>query len=239
MLSLEVLLAIMALREAGCADKSTFIIVISSSTLLHPHVGPSNYKWKESVCHSIISTTIHPIDFTLGRCIAEDPRKCSFKCEDVWVRGSWETCKQQYWRSSNRPVPNRHVFEQTLHYFWQTQDQALFKPTGPLFKSALKSKFFQRHQCQTDHWVHVHLRCSVPVGPLFGKHIYLLAFVHERALSFSSLEENCLHSHPHLLPSDCSPWLRRTSSSTSLVSSHRREHRDGNVCLSMCVCLNH
>ncbi len=33
----------------------------------------SSYKWKErlSVCLSIISTTIHLIDFTLGRCIAE------------------------------------------------------------------------------------------------------------------------------------------------------------------------
>ncbi len=27
-----------------------------------------------SVCPSIISTTVHPIDVTLGRCIAEDPR---------------------------------------------------------------------------------------------------------------------------------------------------------------------
>ena len=34
------------------------------------------------------SATVHsiPIDFTIGRCIAEeDPRKCCFKCEIVWM----------------------------------------------------------------------------------------------------------------------------------------------------------
>ncbi len=34
-----------------------------------------------SVCSSIISTTVHPIDFTLGGCTAEDPRKCSVERE--------------------------------------------------------------------------------------------------------------------------------------------------------------
>ncbi len=50
----------------------------------------SNYKWKEflSVCPSIISTTVHLIDFTLDRCVAEDPRKCSVECEVVWMSGS-------------------------------------------------------------------------------------------------------------------------------------------------------
>ncbi len=32
-----------------------------------------------SVCPSIISTTVHPIDFTLVGCVAEDPRKCNVK----------------------------------------------------------------------------------------------------------------------------------------------------------------
>jgi len=34
----------------------------------------------------MFSTTAHPIDFTLGACIAEDPRKCTVvKCEVVWM----------------------------------------------------------------------------------------------------------------------------------------------------------
>ncbi len=50
-----------------------------------------------SVCLSIISTTVHPINLTLGRCIAEDPMKCSVECEVIWMR------------PSNLPVPNRHI----------------------------------------------------------------------------------------------------------------------------------
>lgn len=49
------------------------------------------------------------------------------------------------------------------------------------------------------------------------------------------LWKHCLHSYPHLLPSDVSPWLRLTSSPTSLVSSRCGEHRNGNVCMSVCV----
>ncbi len=44
-----------------------------------------------SVCSSIISTAVHLIDFTLGGCISEDPRKCSVDCEVVWMSGSPET----------------------------------------------------------------------------------------------------------------------------------------------------
>lgn len=40
-LTVEVSLCIKALREAVCADESIFAMVMSSSTLLHPHVGPS------------------------------------------------------------------------------------------------------------------------------------------------------------------------------------------------------
>ncbi len=61
----------------------------------------SNYKWKKSlsvclsVCLSIVMATIHPIDFTLGGCIAEDPRKRSVEYEFAWMCGSQENCKQQ------------------------------------------------------------------------------------------------------------------------------------------------
>ncbi len=72
-----------------------------------------NYKCKESlsfclsVCPSIILTTVHSIDLTLGECVAEDPRKCSVECEVVWMSGSPEICKQQYCRPCNRPISNR------------------------------------------------------------------------------------------------------------------------------------
>lgn len=36
-----------------------------------------------SACPLIFSTTAHPIDFMLGVCIAEGPRKCSVECEVV------------------------------------------------------------------------------------------------------------------------------------------------------------
>ena len=43
----------------------------------------------------IFSTTVHPINFTLGGCIAEDLRQCSSACEVVWMSGSPESCKQE------------------------------------------------------------------------------------------------------------------------------------------------
>ncbi len=72
---------------------------------------PSCYKWKKSlsVCPSSISTTVHPIDFTLGGYIAEDSKKCSVECQVAWMSGSQEICNQQYQRTSNRPVPNSRV----------------------------------------------------------------------------------------------------------------------------------
>ncbi len=84
--------------------------------------GANNYKWKESlsVCPSIISTTVHPIDFILGGCIAEDPRKCSVKCEVVWMSGSRESCKQQYRRPSIRPVLNGHITALVMKKLWKT-----------------------------------------------------------------------------------------------------------------------
>lgn len=39
-------------------------------------------------CLSIFSKTVHPIDVTLGRCVAEDPKKCSVEWEAVWMNGS-------------------------------------------------------------------------------------------------------------------------------------------------------
>ncbi len=57
-----------------------------------------------SVCPLIVSTTVHPIDFTLGGCLAEDSRKCSVEsqeCEVVWMSGSRESCKQQHVLSRN------------------------------------------------------------------------------------------------------------------------------------------
>ncbi len=48
-----------------------------------------------SVCSSIISTTVHPIGSTLGVHIAEDPRKCSVKCEVFRMSGSLE--KRETW----------------------------------------------------------------------------------------------------------------------------------------------
>lgn len=38
----------------------------------------------------VFSTTPHATDFTHGRCIAEDPRKCSVQCERFGVTGSQE-----------------------------------------------------------------------------------------------------------------------------------------------------
>ena len=46
------------------------------------------------VCPSIFSTTVHPIDFTLVWCFAEDTMKCSVECEVVWMSGSREIYKK-------------------------------------------------------------------------------------------------------------------------------------------------
>jgi len=65
-----------------------------------------------SICPQIFSTTAQPINFTLGRCMAEDPRKCS-------VDRSWtgeRFCKHKYQRQRNRPVPNRHVSKRAQDY---------------------------------------------------------------------------------------------------------------------------
>ncbi len=77
----------------------------------------SNCKWKESLsvcplCPSIISvpTTVHPIDFTLGGCIAEDPRKCSVECEVVCLASSIASCSFLKNRSSNWPIPSFFLF---------------------------------------------------------------------------------------------------------------------------------
>jgi len=35
------------------------------------------------VCLSMVLTTMHLIEFTLGVCIVRDPRKCSVECEVV------------------------------------------------------------------------------------------------------------------------------------------------------------
>jgi len=62
------------------------------------------------VCPSIFLTTTNPIEFTLGGCIAEDPRKCGVECGVVWVSNSQESChQQQYQRPRNCPVSNRHM----------------------------------------------------------------------------------------------------------------------------------
>jgi len=42
-------------------------------------------------CNTIFSTTVHPIDFTLGRFIAEDPTKCSVSN----VKLLWGSASQQ------------------------------------------------------------------------------------------------------------------------------------------------
>lgn len=57
-------------------------------------------------CPWIFSSTVHLIDFTLGSCIAEDPKECSVECEADRMSGSRECCKPPYWVPSNRPVPN-------------------------------------------------------------------------------------------------------------------------------------
>ena len=54
----------------------------------------SNYKGV-SVCPSIFSTTVDPINFTLGGCIAEDPRKRRVECEVVWMSVSREARSEQ------------------------------------------------------------------------------------------------------------------------------------------------
>ncbi len=67
-----------------------------------------------SVCLSFdFLTTIHPIGFIVGGCIARVPRKCSAECEVVWMSSSRESCKQQYKRPSNQPIPNRHALPST------------------------------------------------------------------------------------------------------------------------------
>ena len=45
-----------------------------------------------SGCSSIFSTTVHPIDFTLGRGIAEELRKCSVRSEAVGISSSRQSC---------------------------------------------------------------------------------------------------------------------------------------------------
>ncbi len=67
-----------------------------------------------SVCPLIISTTIHPINYTLCGCIVQHPRKCSVECEVVWMSSSPESCKQQCRRSSYRPVRNRPVLNTNI-----------------------------------------------------------------------------------------------------------------------------
>ncbi len=93
---------------------------------------PSNYSWKGSLSVSlsvllIILTAVHPIDFTLGVCIAEDPKKRSVECEAVWMSSSQESCKQQYWRPSNQPVPNRHVLNGHCTSICKTHQYSLLK----------------------------------------------------------------------------------------------------------------
>ena len=41
-----------------------------------------------SGCSSIFSTSVHPMDFTLGGRVAEEPRKCSVRCEAAWISAS-------------------------------------------------------------------------------------------------------------------------------------------------------
>jgi len=44
--------------------------------------------------YPIFSTTVYPIDFTLSRFVAEDPRKFSVvECEVVWLSASRDRCK--------------------------------------------------------------------------------------------------------------------------------------------------
>jgi len=62
-----------------------------------------------SVYNSIFSTTVNLIDFALGCCIAEDPRKCGVECEVVWVSGSQKSCKQQYQKPRSQFFSNGYV----------------------------------------------------------------------------------------------------------------------------------
>lgn len=63
------------------------------------------------------STTVHPIDLTIGRCITEDPKEAQcVKCEVVWMSGFKESCKQWY-PKSNRPIPNQHVLNRHCTFF--------------------------------------------------------------------------------------------------------------------------
>lgn len=75
----------------------------TSSQLLHSSLDPIQWTTRgKKVC---CSPTIHLFNFTLGRWIAEDPRKCGVKCEVVLMSGSLESWETLLYRAGEYPCP--------------------------------------------------------------------------------------------------------------------------------------
>ncbi len=78
---------------------------------IHFHRGTIKSKSPLSICSSIISTTVHPINFTHAGCIAEGPRKCSrvWSCLDERFSRKLHAAilEVKLW-----PVPDRQVFNE-------------------------------------------------------------------------------------------------------------------------------
>lgn len=119
-----------------------------------------NLTKMEKVC-LFISTTIHPIKFILGGCIAEEPRKCSVECKILWMSSSLESCKKQHWRPSNWPSEGTGQFCQmwNLHvllcskvligfaFKGQIQIKMYFLPRNQYVVYILSEVFLDQKRC--------------------------------------------------------------------------------------------
>ncbi len=99
--------AILGMTHARCCFRLPSTLTNTCSLEVNLTINGRNLRL--SACPLIISTTIHPINFTLSGNITEDPRECGVKCGVAWMSSSRESGKQQYLRASYQPVPNRHV----------------------------------------------------------------------------------------------------------------------------------
>ena len=80
------------LHRPNVRDSRTVWREAATSTTLR--IAAFNYEGRSlrmSSFPEVFSTTIHLINFTLGGCIAEDPRKRSVQWEVVWISASQES----------------------------------------------------------------------------------------------------------------------------------------------------
>lgn len=64
-----------ALNQTGMLAENDWMALLKNYSTSRHWSNGIELKWKESVCPSIFSTTVQPIDFTLGERTAQDPKK--------------------------------------------------------------------------------------------------------------------------------------------------------------------